>query len=26
MQVRAWPVETNGLQPVPSHVFEYTIS
>jgi hypothetical protein len=26
MQVRAWPVETNGLQPVPSHVFEHTIS
>ena len=26
MQVRAWPVETNGLQPVPSHVFELTIS
>ena len=24
--VRAWPVETNGLQPVPSHVFEHTIS
>jgi hypothetical protein len=26
MQVRAWPVETNGLQPVPSHVFEHTLS
>lgn len=26
MQVRAWPVETNGLQPVPSHAFEYWIS
>jgi hypothetical protein len=26
MQVRAWPVETNGLRPVASHVFEHTIS
>jgi hypothetical protein len=26
MKVRAWPVETNGLQPTPSHEFEYWIS
>jgi hypothetical protein len=26
MQVQAWPVQTNGLQPVPSHSFEYWIS
>lgn len=26
MQVRAWPVETNGLLPAPSHEFEYWIS
>jgi hypothetical protein len=26
MQVRAWPVETNGRLPVPSHEFEYWIS
>jgi phosphodiesterase/alkaline phosphatase D-like protein len=26
MQVQAWPVETRGLQPVPSNRFEYWIS
>jgi len=26
MLVRAWPVETNGRLPVPSHAFEYWIS